>query len=353
MPALVRELAIPTSTAAVSAVSGAQIRNNQFVGLAIGSSPGFRPLLADRGEVNQGLKDTETEKQEMIKPVLQDDALLSDLHHACRDDGRIRLWWLGQSGFLLQWNRQHLLLDPYLSDSLTAKYADTDKPHVRMTKRAIDPARLDFIDVVTSSHAHTDHMDGETLNAVFQASPRCRLLIPEACRDVANARVPAMAVQAIGLDDGQSVTIGEFAITAIASAHEEVDRDAMGRCRYLGYVIRCGPWTIYHSGDTVFYEGMVSKLAIHSIDVALLPINGRLPERRVPGNLNAIEAVQLARQIRARIVIPCHYEMFEFNTVRPDEFEMQARRMAQPYKVLRCGERWVSPFQPVAEDATA
>ena len=52
---------------------------------------------------------------------------------------------------------------PYLSDSLTAKYAGTDKPHVRMTERAIDPARLDFIDVVTSSHNHTDHLDHETL----------------------------------------------------------------------------------------------------------------------------------------------------------------------------------------------
>ena len=57
----------------------------------------------------------------------------------------------------MQWNDHHLLLDPYLSDSLTRKYAATDKPHVRMTELVIDPARLDFIDAVTSSHNHTDH----------------------------------------------------------------------------------------------------------------------------------------------------------------------------------------------------
>ena len=45
-----------------------------------------------------------------------------------------------------------MLFDPYLSDSLTAKYADTDKPHVRITERVIDPESLDFIDVATSSH---------------------------------------------------------------------------------------------------------------------------------------------------------------------------------------------------------
>jgi L-ascorbate metabolism protein UlaG (beta-lactamase superfamily) len=281
----------------------------------------------------------------MITPFLQDDALLADIRFACRDDGHIRLWWLGQSGFLLQWSRQHLLLDPYLSDSLTAKYTGTDKPHVRMTGRAIDPARLDFINVVTSSHAHTDHMDGDTLNAVFQASPDCTLVFPEACREVVNVRLPALANPAIGLDDGQSATIGEFAITAVASAHEDVERDEAGHCRYLGYVVRCGPWTIYHSGDTVLYPAMVSKLARHSIDVALLPINGRLAARRVAGNLNANEAVQLARKIGARIVIPCHYEMFEFNTVQPDEFVEVARRLGQPYQILRCGERWESTCQ--------
>ena len=48
-----------------------------------------------------------------------------------------------------------LLLDPYLSDSLTQKYTATDKPHVCMTARVVAPERLDFIDLVTSSHNHT------------------------------------------------------------------------------------------------------------------------------------------------------------------------------------------------------
>ena len=48
--------------------------------------------------------------------------------------------------------------------------------------------------------------------------------------------------------------------------------------------------------------------------VALLPINGSAPERRVAGNLNGVEAATLAHAIGARMVIPCHYEMFAFNT---------------------------------------
>ena len=57
----------------------------------------------------------------MIQPVLQGDAFLRDVADAGREREGLHLWWLGQSGFLVQWQGRHLLLDPYLSDSLTHK----------------------------------------------------------------------------------------------------------------------------------------------------------------------------------------------------------------------------------------
>jgi L-ascorbate metabolism protein UlaG (beta-lactamase superfamily) len=78
------------------------------------------------------------------------------------------------------------------------------------------------------------------------------------------------------------------------------------------------------------------------VDVALLPINGYKAERRVAGNMNGSEAAQLAKEIGAGIVIPHHFEMFEFNTASPDEFVAECERLAQPYRVLKCGERWSS-----------
>ena len=52
----------------------------------------------------------------MIQPLLADDAFLADVKQTMQDSGGFRLWWLGQSGFLVQWQGRHLLLDPYLSD---------------------------------------------------------------------------------------------------------------------------------------------------------------------------------------------------------------------------------------------
>lgn len=278
----------------------------------------------------------------MIKPALQDDAFLADVAAAREDFENFHLWWLGQSGFLLQWQGKHLLFDPYLSDSLMKKYANTDKPHVRMTERVAAPERLDFIDVVTSSHNHTDHLDAETLTPVLRANPRLELVIPEANREFVVDRLKIPIELPRGLDAGQFTTIGPFRIHAVPAAHEQLEKDAGGRHRFLGYVVEFGEWSVYHSGDTVLYDGMIDRLKRWRIDVALLPVNGRLPERRVDGNLWGREAAQLARDIGARLAIPCHFEMFEFNTATPDEFVTGCEHLDQPHRVLRAGERWSS-----------
>jgi len=236
----------------------------------------------------------------------------------------------------------HVLLDPYLSDSLTNKYRQTDKPHVRMTELVIEPAGLSFADIVTSTHNHTDHLDADTLCPILERNPNLKLVVPEANRAFVAERLKIDPAIPIGVDDGTSIELSGIKFSGVASAHETVDRDERGRARYLGYVLQFGGWSVYHSGDTVRYEGMAEKLRPFDVDVALLPINGRARERRIPGSLFGREAAQLAKDIEAKLVIPCHYEMFEFNTASPEEFIQECARLDQPFKVLRCGEQWHS-----------
>lgn len=277
----------------------------------------------------------------MIEPLLRDDAFLADVERPLAASA-LRLWWLGQSGYLVRFGNVQLLLDPYLSDSLTAKYAATDKPHVRMTARVIAPGRLTRIDVATSSHNHTDHLDPETLRPLREANPGMKLVIAEANRAFVAQRLGIDPAEPVGIDDGASVEIGGFQFHGIAAAHNELERDAAGRHRFLGCVIRAGRWTLYHGGDTLLYPGLAEKLrAFAPIDVALLPVNGNKPERRVAGNLDGAEAARLAHAIGAHCVIPCHYEMFEFNTADPRElFAPECERLGQRYRLLRAGESW-------------
>lgn len=276
----------------------------------------------------------------MIEPILKGDEFLNDIKQAVVDTEIVHLWWLGQSGYLVQWQGSHLLIDPYLSDSLTVKYAGTDKPHVRMTEIVIAPEKLNFIDIVTSSHNHTDHLDGETIVPLLQANPNLAIVVAEANKLFAAQRLGVSPEQLSGILFGTALQLGPFNIHAVPSAHEELDMDPYGRQKFIGLVIQAGSRTIYHSGDTIRYPGMDQILCRWKIDLALLPINGRDPARGVAGNLNAEEAVELARDIRAGLVVPCHYDMFKFNTVSPDGFVAAAERAGQPYQLMHCGERF-------------
>lgn len=275
----------------------------------------------------------------MIQPVLHGEAFLRDVAMARQERDRLHLWWLGQSGFLVQWNNCHVLLDPYLSDALTRKYAGTDKPHVRMTGLVVEPEHLNFIDLTTATHQHTDHMDAETLGPLMRVNPGMALVTPEAHRALASERAGVAKDRPLGLDAGGSVEVAGVKVHAIPAAHNTLEKDDQGRHKFLGYILEIGSRILYHAGDTLHYEAMESWLRPWRIDAALLPINGNRPERRVAGNLDGREAAALARNIGARLAIPCHYEMFEFNTVSPELFEASCRTLGQPYQLLRCGQR--------------
>lgn len=267
----------------------------------------------------------------------KDDALLADIARA-RAEGRARLWWLGQSGFLLHTHTGTVLFDPYLSDSLTNKYAATDKPHTRVTERVIAPERLMGIDVITSSHNHTDHLDAETLLPLLAANSQARLVIPRANRALVLERLGKVDSALVEVGAGESVTVAGVEFHGIPAAHNTVERDEQGGCRFLGYVARVGGKTIYHSGDTLMHDELIPALEPFRVDLALVPINGNKPERKVAGNLNGREAAALAHAIGALLAVPHHFDLFAFNTEPPDEFAAACRRLGQPFRTLQNGE---------------
>jgi L-ascorbate metabolism protein UlaG (beta-lactamase superfamily) len=273
----------------------------------------------------------------LIKAKQKGDVLLNDIKNSETGNG-FKIWWLAQSGFLIKWQGKYLLFDPYLSNSLSVKYATTDKPHTRMSELVIDPAKLDMINIVTSSHNHTDHLDGETLIPLLSANSKIKFIIPEANRAFVCERVKCANDFPIGLSDGESVEVEGFKIYGVPAAHNTIERDENGKIRFMGFVVEFGGFKVYHSGDTLWYDGIVETLKPFQVDVAFLPINGNKPERRVAGNLNFQEAVQLAKEINAKLTIPHHYNLFDFNTEDPQNFIQEAEREGIVFRVLEIGE---------------
>ena len=231
--------------------------------------------------------------------------------------------WLGQAGFIVRAAGRRILIDPYLSDSLEEKYRDTDKPHPRMMPAPITVHELAGVECVLCTHRHTDHMDGQTLTRIAILNPACRFVIPRAEMDHAiSLGLPAERL--IAIDAGEEFDAG-LAIKAVASAHESLETNERGEHRYLGYILRLPQVTIYHSGDTVPYEGLAKQLATEGVDIALLPVNGC--GKGVAGNLTFGEAVALCREARIPETIPHHFGMFAFNTIDPDALAAEAAQV--------------------------
>lgn len=273
----------------------------------------------------------------LIKPKQKDNELLNDIKSFNSSTG-FKVWWLAQSGFLIKWQEKYLLFDPYLSDSLSVKYQNTDKPHVRMSELVISPDQLDFIDIVTSSHNHTDHLDAETLMPIIQNNVGVKFIIPEANRAFVADRVKCDLNFPIGLNDGLSFEHKGFKITGIPAAHNTVERNEKGECKFMGFIAEFGGFSVYHSGDTLWFDGLEEILKPYKVDLAFLPINGNKPERKVAGNLSADEAAKLGKIIGAKLVIPHHYHLFDFNTEDPQSFVEACERYQTNHKVLEMGE---------------
>ena len=244
----------------------------------------------------------------------------SDWWNGTEPERALACMWIGQAGFLIRVGDLRIVIDPYLSDSLAQKYRGTVYPHRRMVEPPISPERLIGTDLVLCTHEHTDHLDPGTLPGICTRSPEARVVVPRFSLARAIQRgVPAdriVALSAFERWDDRTVSV-----SALPAAHEDVVTDGVGNRKYLGYVVRIGGYTVYHSGDTIPNVELESSLErFPSIDVAFLPCNGRDQTRRshgVPGNLTAGEAISYHERFGFRHTFLHHFGMFDFNTVDP------------------------------------
>lgn len=275
----------------------------------------------------------------MIEPVQKGAALLDDIRSAQPGPGQIAVWWLGQSGYAFKTASATWWIDLYLSEHLTLKYANTDKPHIRMTESPLRGHEITAAAWVFASHRHSDHLDPGTLPDLMRASPEARLVLPLAAVDHA-VGLGLPRERLIPTRGEETFTAGPLTVHSIPSAHPEFDFSADKGYPFLGYVFEVDGLRLYHSGDTLAYDGLAERLSSDVLDLAFLPINGAgIPG--TPGNMNSAEAIALAVQVQPRLVVPCHYDLFSFNTADVSEFARLAEESSVAYRVLHPGEKWL------------
>jgi L-ascorbate metabolism protein UlaG (beta-lactamase superfamily) len=248
----------------------------------------------------------------------------------------ISLYWLGQAGFLVEARGQRIVIDPYLSDSLADKYRSTRYPHERMAPAPLSPDQLGEVDLVLCTHQHTDHMDTETLKPLANCLPLLKFVVPAASRELAVQRIGVDSDRLILADAGERKQFSGFELHVLRAAHETLERDENGHHRFLGYGLDFGSARIFHSGDTIPFEGQDEEIIAFAPDLALLPVNGRsttLKAAGFAGNLTMAEAIALCERCGIGTMIAHHYDMFAFNTSSAAEIEHAA--LNAPLEVRR------------------
>ncbi len=193
------------------------------------------------------------------------------------------------------------------------------------------------IDWLLVTHEHLDHFDVEFVQTLDRGSPGAGLVVPEPL--VAEARRIAPQLRVVGVRPGGELELSAGVSVRITPAWHGIaaadgytqGMDADGGCKFVGFLIRAGGISIYHAGDTIVTDELRAALAGERVDVALLPINGRDYYREaldLVGNMDARDALRLARELRVRVLVPMHWDMFAGNTVRPGAIVDEASESA-------------------------
>ena len=275
----------------------------------------------------------------MIEPVQKDDQLVNDFHTAENVAGAIHVWWLGQSGFLVKWNGQSILIDPYLSNSYTRPSEGTEFPIKRASERVVDPLALTGIETVVCSSAQPDRLDPETLLPLRAANPNLNLVVPEGIEGQASDLLGKASPNIVPVNAGTFVTVNSFEFHGIDAATPKIRRDVNSNSKDLGFVILFGPFALYHSGQTIWHTHLLKAIRRWPINLSFMPISGDEKASNGRDSLNGFEAAALAKAAGSSLVVPAHYDMFDQGNVTTDEFSSCCERLSQRYRLLKLGQR--------------
>lgn len=272
-------------------------------------------------------------------------ALAQQINRLVVPPGQLALWSLGQAGFVIKGGSTLLCIDPYLSDAIAQQGGPA-----RRFPPPLDPASLEHVQLVFTTHEHADHTDPATLLPLLRASARAILVTSPQGREIAlrsgisesRIRVPRI---------GQSVEAGELTYTAIPAAHYQYEVNAQEQARWMGFLLKLNGVTLYHAGDTLVVPELLAALAGIDLDLALLPINGRdyfREEHAIVGNLWPREAMQLAQRLAPRVLIGMHNDLFAENRVRPGLLfdELESLAPFQRCHLLQPGELYLYAGEP-------
>jgi L-ascorbate metabolism protein UlaG (beta-lactamase superfamily) len=192
----------------------------------------------------------------------------------------MQIRFLGHAAFELSDGATKVLIDPFL----------TGNP-----KAAVAADELDA-DAIVLTHGHADHF-GDTVSIAKRTGAQLVAIV-----EIANE------LSAEGLENVHDPNLGGTVafdwgwVRLVPAWHTSTTPKGTVNTP-AGALVSIGGKTIYHLGDTSLFSDLALPGRREEIDVALMCIGGHY-------TMDRHDAVDAARLVNARQIIPCHYDTF-------------------------------------------
>jgi L-ascorbate metabolism protein UlaG (beta-lactamase superfamily) len=221
--------------------------------------------------------------------------------------------FIGHSSFLIQIAGRKLLIDPVFAERLIALR--------RLRRPGVKIKDLPAIDMVLLSHAHMDHLNRPSLRRIVAHNLKIYGRAPIAVipwgvedlvADIGFARV-------VTLEWWQTKQVNGLDVTMTPCKHWGARLFKDTHRGFGGYVIQGASHTLYHSGDTAYFDGFTKIGKRLKPEVALLPIGAYRPDSYRGVHTCPEEALQAFLDLGAKRMIPMHYGTFRLSQEPMDE----------------------------------
>ena len=197
----------------------------------------------------------------------------------------MKLTFLGHSCVLIEASGRRLLIDPFL----------TGNPSASVTADAVQA------DYVLLTHGHGDHVGD-----AFAIARRCGATIIAPNELAVYAGWQGCKAHAMHIGGAHEFEFGRVKLTPAlhGSGYELHDaKQIVYMGMPAGFLLTLEGKTVYHAGDTALFGDMRLIGERNAIDVAFIPIGDNF-------TMGPEDALTAAEWLRARKVVPVHYNTF-------------------------------------------
>ena len=247
-------------------------------------------------------------------------------------NGQLGVTFIGHASFFVQIGGLNVVID--------ANFARWLFVLKRLRKPGLRVPDLPPIDLVLVAHAHFDHLHRPSLRAIVNHTRRQTgkgpiIVVPHHVFDLVS---DLGFEEIVEMEWWNSYRHGSLTVTHVPSRHwgARILKDA--HRGYGGYVLRSDKHSLYHAGDTAYFNGFREIGERLAPEVALLPIGAYNPETYRKVHTNPEDAAQAFLDLDARWMIPMHYGSFRLSHEPVEEplqlLEQEAERHGIADRVL-------------------